>query len=40
MLFPASFISTSEKIGVGLEKQAAIFLFQFHTEMDSPVFLI
>ena len=26
MLFPAIFISTSEKIGVGLEKQAAIFL--------------
>ena len=26
MLFPATFISTSEKIGVGLEKQAATFM--------------
>ena len=39
MLFPATFISTLEKIGVGLEKQVAIFLFQFHLEMGSPVFL-
>ena len=29
MLFPATFISTSEKIGVGLEKQRAIFFFNF-----------
>ena len=29
MLFPTTFISTSEKIGVGLEKQAAIFCFSF-----------
>ena len=39
MLFPTTFIFTSEKIGVGLEKQTAIFLFQFHPEMCSPVFL-
>ena len=32
MLFPTTFISTLEKIGVGLEKQAANFLFQFHPE--------
>ena len=38
MLFLATFISTSEKMG--LEKQAAnFFLFQFHPEMGSPVFL-
>ena len=29
MLFPATFISTSKKIGMGLEKQAAIFYFNF-----------
>ena len=29
MLFPTTFISTSEKIGVGLEKQEAIFYFSF-----------
>ena len=29
LLFPTTFISTSEKIGVGLEKQAAIFYFYF-----------
>ena len=29
MLFPITFISTSEKIDVGLKKQAADFLFQF-----------
>ena len=29
MLFPASFISESEKLGVGLEKQTAIFYFNF-----------
>ena len=29
MLLPATFISTSEKIGVGLEKQAANFYFNF-----------
>ena len=29
MLFPTTFIFTSEKIGVGLEKQAAIFYFSF-----------
>ena len=33
------FISASEKIGVGLKKQAAIFLFQFHPENFSPIFL-
>ena len=38
-VFPATFISTSEKIGVGLEKQAVNFLFQFHLGMNSPVFL-
>ena len=32
MLFPQTFISALEKIGVGLEKQAANFLFQFHPE--------
>ena len=26
MLFPATFISTTDKMGVGLEKQAAIFI--------------
>ena len=36
MLFPTTLISASEK---GLEKQAANFLFQFHPEKDSPVFL-
>ena len=40
ILFPTTFISTSEKIGVGLEKQlSGYFLFQFHPEMGSPVFL-
>ena len=29
MLFPATFISSSEKIGTGLEKQAANFYFNF-----------
>ena len=29
ILFPKPFISTSEKIGVGLKKQAAIFYFNF-----------
>ena len=29
MLFPATFISASKEIGVGLEKQAAIFYFNF-----------
>ena len=29
MLFPTTFISASEKIGVGLKKQAANFLFNF-----------
>ena len=38
MLFPTNFISASEKIDEGLEKQAANFLFQFHTEKGSPVF--
>ena len=43
MLFPATFISRSENIGVSLEKQAAIlylyYVFQFHPEMGSQVFL-
>ena len=39
MVFPTTFISTSEKVGVGLEKQVAVFLFQFHPVMGSPVFL-
>ena len=39
MLFPATFISTLEKIGVGLEKQAANSYLHFHPEMDSLVFL-
>ena len=29
MLFPATFIFTSEKIGAGLKKQAANFYFNF-----------
>ena len=34
MLSPATFISTSEKVGVGLEKNKRVFfLFQFHPEM-------
>ena len=39
MLFPTTFISMSEKIGVGLLKQVAIFYFSFAWEMSSPVFL-
>ena len=39
MLFPTLFISASEKIGVGLKKQSANFLFQFHPEKGSPIFL-
>ena len=39
MVFPTTFIPASEKIGVGLKKQAAIFLFQFHPEKGSPIFL-
>ena len=39
MLFPKIFISGSEKIGVGLKKQVANFLFQFHTEKGSSLFL-
>ena len=38
MLFPATLIFMSEKIGVGLVKQAANFLFQCHPDMGSPVF--
>ena len=39
MLFPTIFISVLEKIGMGLKKQAANFLFQFHPEKGNPIFL-
>ena len=39
MLFPTTIISVLEKIGFGLKKQAANFLFQFHPEKGSPIFL-
>ena len=39
VLFPTTFISTPEKIGVGLKKQVAIFYFSFNRRWGSPVFL-
>ena len=39
MLFPKTFISASEKIGQGLKKIAANFLFLFQSENGSPIFL-
>ena len=39
VLFPTTFISTSEKIGVGLKKQVAILYFSFNRRWGSPVFL-
>ena len=40
MLFTTNFISASEKIGAGLKKQAANFLFPFHPEKGSQIFLL
>ena len=39
VLFPTTFISVSEKIGVGLKKQTAYFLIKFHPQKGSPIFL-
>ena len=40
MLFPTTFISASEKIGVGLKKQETkFFLFQLHPQKGSPILL-
>ena len=39
MLFLTTFIFASDKMSVGLKKQAADFIFQFHPEKGSPIFL-